>query len=282
MSGLHILPQFIMIGAVKAATSWLAFQLRHNPALFLPPIEPHFFSVKFRQGFSWYSQFFREAGAGQLPGEKSTDYLAHPDAARRIAELLPDIPLIVQLRNPVDRAYSEYRMQLRHGLLKGPPEDHLTPSNASVPPILDDGLYFHHLKRWMNHFPRSQIKILLHDDIRERPVWVMEEVCAHLGVPFHFVEVRREKADEKVDEQSLHPHRLHHLWRPVHQAVRRLHGNRLFEAARSKLGRPPYCPPLSADLRAHLEEFYAPEVDRLGKLIRRDLSPWLPAARKAA
>lgn len=278
MSGLHILPQFILIGAIKAATSWLTFQLRHNPALYLPAIEPHFFSVKFQQGFGWYSQFFREAGAGHLPGEKSTDYFAHPDAARRIADLLPDIPLIVQLRNPVDRAYSEYRMQYRQGLLTGPPEDHLIASNAAVPPILDDGLYFHHLKRWMSHFPRSQIKILLYDDVRERPAWVMEEVCAHLGVPFNFVEVRREKAGER----SSHPHRLQRFLTPIRQAVRPFYGNRLFEAARSTLGRPPYCPPLSAQLRNHLEDFYAADVDRLEKLIHRDLSQWLPAARKAA
>lgn len=278
MSGLHILPQFILIGAVKAATSWLAFQLRHNPALYLPPVEPRFFSVKFQQGFGWYSQFFREAGAGHLPGEKSTDYFAHPDAARRIADLLPDIPLIVQLRNPVDRAYSEYRMQYRQGLLKGPPEDHLTASNAAIPSILDDGLYFHHLKRWMSHFSRSQIKILLYDDVRERPDWVMEEVCAHIGAPFHFVEARR----ERTGGRSSHPYRLHHFLAPIRHAVRPFYGNPLFEAARSRLGRAPYCPPLSAQLRTHLEDFYAPEVDRLGKLIHRDLSQWLPAARKAA
>lgn len=281
MSGLHILPQFILLGAVKAATTWLAFQLRHNPALYLPHVEPHFFSSQFSRGFVWYSQFFRDAGPAQRPGEKSSDYFAHPDAARRIADLLPDVPLIVQLRNPVDRAYSEYRMQYRHGRIEGPPEEYLMPSATALPPMLESGLYFQHLKRWLNHFPREQIKILLYDDVRERPVWVVEEVCAHIRVPFHFTESRRER--EQAHEHAAHAQRLQKLLAPIRQAVRPLHGNRLFEAARSKLNRSTgHCPSLHPALRTHLEDFYAPEVERLGKLIRRDLSHWLTVARQAA
>src|SRR3546814_10961579 len=102
--------------------------------------------------------FFRGAAPGQLPGEKSADYLAHPDAARRIADLLPDIPLVVQLRNPVDRAYSDYRMLYRRGTVRGRPEDYLIRSTTPMPRFLDDGLYFEHLKRWLDYFPRRQIK----------------------------------------------------------------------------------------------------------------------------
>src|SRR3546814_13764097 len=70
--------------------SWLTYQLQQNPAVYLPDPEPHYFSSEFHRGLSWYGEFFRGAAPGQLPGEKSADYLAHPDAARRIADLLPD------------------------------------------------------------------------------------------------------------------------------------------------------------------------------------------------
>src|SRR3546814_15923426 len=78
----HTLPRFIIFGAVKAATTWLTYQLQQNPAVYLPDPEPHYFSSEFHRGLSWYGEFFRGAAPGQLPGEKSADYLAHPDAAR--------------------------------------------------------------------------------------------------------------------------------------------------------------------------------------------------------
>src|SRR3546814_12979249 len=77
-----------------------------NPAVYLPDPEPHYFSSEFHRGLSWYGEFFRGAAPGQLPGEKSADYLAHPDAARRIADLLPDIPLVV----PIGRASCRERV----------------------------------------------------------------------------------------------------------------------------------------------------------------------------
>ena len=281
MTGRHILPQFIVIGAVKAATTWLTGQLRQNPAIYLPEVEPHFFSSEYDRGFEWYSHFFRDAPPGHLPGDKSADYLAHPDAARRIADLLPDIPLIVQLRNPVDRAYSEYRMLCRQGVIGGPLEDYLIRSTARWPQFLDDGLYFHHLKRWLNHFPRERLKVILHEDVRERPAWVMEEICGHIGVPFHHVEEQR---PEPTIDGPVHvaSRQMRGLAAPFKRAVKPLRGNPIFEAMRNRWSPAAHCSPLSASLRAHMEDFYAPDVEGLARLIRRDLTPWLSVTRQTA
>src|SRR3546814_6633922 len=73
----HTLPRFIIFGAVKAATTWLTYQLQQNTAVYLPDPEPHYFSSEFHRGLSWYGEFFRGAAPGQLPGAKSADYLAH-------------------------------------------------------------------------------------------------------------------------------------------------------------------------------------------------------------
>src|SRR3546814_7752310 len=81
--------------------------------LFMPGPEPHYFSTEFHRGPDWYEDFFAAAAADQVVGEKSADYLAHPEAARRIAQRLPEARLVVQLRNPIDRAYSDYCMFFR-------------------------------------------------------------------------------------------------------------------------------------------------------------------------
>src|SRR3546814_4805254 len=65
------------------------------------------------------------ADADQVVGEKSADYLAHPEAARRIAQRLPEARLVVQLRNPIDRAYSDYCMFFRRGAVTPHPERYL-------------------------------------------------------------------------------------------------------------------------------------------------------------
>jgi hypothetical protein len=68
------LPQFVIIGAVKAATTWLHVQLQQCDRVYLPDPEPKFFSQDYERGFDWYAGFFREARPSQLVGEKSADY----------------------------------------------------------------------------------------------------------------------------------------------------------------------------------------------------------------
>src|SRR3546814_10427755 len=90
-------------------------------------------------------------------------------------------------------------MLYRRGTVRGRPEDYLIRSTTPMPRFLDDGLYFEHLKRWLDYFPRRQIKVFLYEDVRERPAWVMEEVCAHIRAPFHFA-----RSEEHTSElQSL-------------------------------------------------------------------------------
>ena len=98
------LPEFIIIGAAKAATTWVGNQLRARPDVFLPMQEPHYFSREYDRGEDWYRTWFKEAAEGPRLGEKSANYLADPHAAERIARLLPRAKLVVQLRNPIERA----------------------------------------------------------------------------------------------------------------------------------------------------------------------------------
>ena len=107
-------PQFLIIGAVKAATTWVADQLRARDDVFLPGPEPHYFSRAYNRGENWYESLFGEARAGQLIGEKSADYLADSQAPARAAALLPNATLIAQLRNPVDHRNGHHRLAAAH------------------------------------------------------------------------------------------------------------------------------------------------------------------------
>src|SRR3546814_4826583 len=109
----------------------------------------------------------------------------------------------------------------------------------------------------------------------------MEEVCAHIRAPFHFAE---QLEHERVNDGSAHflPLPMRKLLSPLKDAVKPIRGHPLFERARSVVARPVRYPPLSPTLRAHMEEYYARDVECLSTLIGRDLRHWHASARKAA
>src|SRR3546814_20662404 len=125
-----------------------------------------------------------------------------------------------------------------------------------MPRFLDDGLYFEHLKRWLDYFPRRQIKVFLYEDVRERPAWVMEEVCAHIRAPFHFAE---QLEHERVNDGSAHflPLPMRKILSPLKDAVKPIRGNPFIDRERSVMALPGRAPSLSPTCRAHMEELYA-------------------------
>ena len=267
-------PSFLVIGAVKAATTWIQMRLQDNPAVFLPDPEPHYFSTGYEQGEESYHSFFKDRPpAARVIGEKSADYLAHPEAARRIAAMLPDARLIVQLRNPVERAYSDYKMFYRRGTLTGPPEEYLSDLNNPFPRFLRDGLYAQHLKRWLDVFPREQILVCLYENVKCNPRQVVEAVSSHIGVaPVFQPELARKR--ENNSQEAILSLPLRKALAPFKGVVRPLRGTAMFEGARSLLAREIVYPSLSPTLRAELADFYAPDCELLERLCGLDLRQW--------
>ena len=113
---------FLVIGAQRCGTTWLHHQLEAHPQIAMArPTrpEPKVFLADLGPGqdHAWYvDTWFRDATPGQVLGEKSTSYVDRPDAIPRVRELLGDVPLVVQLRDPVARAVSHWRFSTESGL----------------------------------------------------------------------------------------------------------------------------------------------------------------------
>jgi hypothetical protein len=268
------LPAFIIIGAVKAATTWISHQLRHHPALWLPDAEPHYFSDRHDRGLGWYRSLFAEAPASAILGEKSADYLAHPLAAGRIASLLPGAPLIVQLRDPVERAYSDYCMLFRRGQVDGDPRAYLSREAAADARFLRGGLYATHLQRFLDHFPRTQLCTLLFEDVRDRPEETIARVCDHIGVETHVAaeQVGQRRNDSRA---AMLPLPLRRMLRPARPFLDPLRSVPWLAELRGRIARPVVYPPLTPELRAEMRQFYREDIRRLEELIDRDLGDWL-------
>jgi len=268
------LPDFVIVGAAKAATTWVANQLRARPDVFIPGPEPHYFSREYDRGDKWYRSWFEESHPDQLVGEKSADYLADPMVAERIAKLLPEARIVVQLRNPVDRAYSDYCMLFRRGTVNGEIQRFLGSQANSQPRFLNDGLYNQHLRRFLDYFPAANVKIILYEDIRAMPEEVVHDVNSFLGLPDLGSDLQLvERAN--VKDAPLLPLAMRRTLAPAKRFVAPLRSKHWFKAIHGALAKEVPYPALSHDLKQSMRNFYAKDVQGLGSLLQRDLSHWL-------
>ncbi len=267
-------PHFIIIGAVKGATTWSARALARHPSVFIPGPEPHYFSSEYAKGPDWYLNFFAGAGPDAVIGEKSADYLAHPEAAARMAAFVPGARLIVQLRNPVERAYSDYCMLYRRGTVRERPAAYFSSkhSGGESERFLTGGLYADHLRRFYDRFPRDQILVLLVEEITASPTPVFNRILTHIGLPGDAADVSCERENDSA--APLLPLGLRSALKPLKNAVKPLRGNPVFEAVRGVFARQVLYPALDLDTVAFLNDFYRRDIEALEKMIGRDLSQW--------
>jgi hypothetical protein len=181
------LPDFIIGGAPRAGTTWLYELLDRHPDVYMArPLkpEPKFFLVDhvYAKGLKFYADtWFAAAGHSRLAGEKSTDYLESAAAAERIARDLPRVKLVFILREPAERAYSNYLWSRMNGLetedfetalrLEAAREQELPERLRFARPFsyFSRGLYADLLAPYLQRFTREQMLILRFEDIRVRP-----------------------------------------------------------------------------------------------------------------
>jgi len=204
MSETILKPQFLIVGAQKAGTTWLWAMLDQHPDTSLPKTkEIHFFgsSELYAKGKNWYYDHFQGLDASKLIGEASTTYLydhvpffynkssqiEYDDRLPLIPELIKEelgcVKIIITLRDPVARALSAYR----HWLVRGTFSPLSSVENISLNKpkmrILEYGYYSQYIKAWMDCFPRENIKLLVfEEDIVKNPLNTMKEVYAFLGL----------------------------------------------------------------------------------------------------
>ena len=185
---------FIGIGAPRCGTSWIANVLRAHPDICISePKEVRYFNrhemqagrlkgkqnSNFDQDLDWYLKRFSHAKPGQLRGEISPIYLSDPEAAAAIHARFPDIKLIVCLRNPVNKAYSLYKMHHGNGIIRDISFEQALDEETVY---LQTSLYAQHLKRYLQHFDRNQLLLLIFEDVIEDPDRHIGRIMEFLGV----------------------------------------------------------------------------------------------------
>ena len=172
-------PDFLYIGTSKAGSTWLFNALASHPDVFLASSKGlYYFDAHIDRGEDWYLGHFDGSAGFRARGEISHSYLSSVEAPERIARLNPAVRLLACLREPVDRAFSDYLDLLKNQQYDGSFEGALD----AYPRLLDRGRYATHLRRYLEVFPREQLLVQLFDDLKADPQRYADDVFDFLGV----------------------------------------------------------------------------------------------------
>jgi hypothetical protein len=176
-------PDFVIIGAMKSATSTLHVQLAAQPGFFMStPKEPNFFSDpdQWAKGLDWYRDLFADAQDGDLCGESSTHYTKLPDlpgTLPRLAQYLPDAKYIYVMRHPIDRLVSHYVHGWTERTIGGPIDE----AAAKYPALIDYGRYAMQIAPYLQRFGKDRVLPVFFDRLLAEPQAELERVCRFLG-----------------------------------------------------------------------------------------------------
>lgn len=295
-----MLPNFLIVGAAKSGTSSLDYYLGQHPEVYIPPKkEAHHFSIPdFPKTFKGpgdegmnlytirsreeYERLFDKVKTEKAVGESSVFYLYYPETAKRIQQEIPEAKIIMVLRNPVDRAFSAYMHLVRDEREDLSFEESLEKEEArkvmDFEPMWlyrDLGLYYAQVKRYLDIFGASRVKVIVFEEFVTRPQAAMQEVFRFLGVDSEFLVDTSIKLNEsgKVKSRWLYnfiskPNMVKEVIKPLFPAAAR---ERLGIKAKSLVLEKAS---MSPQVRAILGESFEKDIEKLESLLHRDLSVW--------
>lgn len=309
-------PNFFIVGVVKGGTTSLYRYLVQHPQVYMSPVkETNFFSrdaidinlftkdykhdvdvnlKEFLQtDFSEiihiahvtkeedYNLLFKKVKEEIAIGEISNSYILYPGVAEKIYQYNPLSKIIMMLRNPSERAFSQYLMNLRQGktLNKNFIEEVLEDSKKSHQgwganhQYLMIGNYYEQVKRYLDIFPKEQVKIFIYDDYKENPSAILKEMTIFLGLDdFTF------DTNQKYNEAGLPRFSNINYWlnqSGVMSWAKNIFPHRWRAPLKKLIYKEDNIPKLQKEERQWLINYYKEDILKLEKLIDRDLSKWL-------
>jgi hypothetical protein len=295
------LPNFLIIGAQKSASTFIHVCLAEHPEVFMPPNEiPYFEDPDFRETKrEEFERLFSGVGGEKAVGIKRPNYLAKPEVPGRIKEMIPEAKLIAVLRNPVQRAVSAYFHYVNNGFIPPAPlersmtrllDGEYKKSYPKAEEILEYGLYHKHLERYLSFFDRGRILILFQDEIAKDNLAQLRRAYRFLEIDDSYVprqlndrpqavvysiprlkvlRLRNERLyDYNSERTRLYIREQSRLDRAVCRTIDRLDRHVLSRVFGNEK------PALSEELRRRLHEFYAEDVNGLEELLGVSLERW--------
>jgi hypothetical protein len=278
-----MLPNFLVIGAIKSGTTSLHRYLGRHPQVFTTKRkELEFFTADPRvgtweRGLRWYEELFEDAGDAIAVGEASISYTQYPliqGVPARIAQVLPDVRLIYLVRHPIERMVSHYWMRRRNGReQEGLIDNALHPGSH----YLDISRYAMQIEQYLEDFPLERVLVVKSEDLRVEREATLARIFTFLGVdPGLMPEVPRREYGRGQDHRRTR--------RPVDSALRHVPGYRVLAKVspaplkvlkrRLTTEQTVSRPSISSSLKQELEDTLRDDVRRLRGYMREDFDGW--------
>lgn len=288
-----LLPDFIIGGAGESGTSFLHQVLIQHPELHLPRRmvpETGFFNKRqeYARGLDFYRTHFVGYAGQPLIGERTSGYLYVPASAARIHRCLPNVKLIFCLRDPVERAYSNYRFTCQQGLESWSFARAIRQEGRRLAALRDPrwqdaapfayvgrGMYHEQLARFLEFFERDRIWLIRSERLRSHWRDEVRSVFRFLGVDEKF-EPRRAEEFNTSDIRSPRAQRLLRCWYGARFAslIEDCRNPASHRASLIRLNLKSTRARMRADDRRYLEEVFAEPNRKLAALTGWDLSDW--------
>lgn len=298
------MPNFLIIGAAKSGTTSLYLYLQQHPQIYMSPNkEPSFFAYEGQQiDLQWwgnpptpilqsitdlasYQALFQSVSDERAVGEASTYYLYNSRAPARIHHYIPDVKLIVILRHPADRAFSQYVFLKQLGRESCSTFEEALQEEASRMAAnwawdysyRDMGFYSVQLKRYMERFEPAQIKIFLYEELSHNAPSLLKKTFNFLEVDESFTPDTSFRYNVTRIPQNMALYNfMGKTDHPIKKIVRILVPDKLRRRIGNSLrDKNLYKPTLRPETRRQLSESYREEIMVLQDLIQRDLTGWL-------
>lgn len=315
----EIHPNFFLIGTVKGGTTSLHRYLSQHPEVYLSPIkEVNYFSRKdidenlfaqdykhdiniplqkyFREGMPYpihiahitreedYLRLFAPAQHAKAIGEMSLSYMLYEQTPLELSKTYPQAKIMAMLRNPADRAFSQYVMNLKQGKILEQDflKEIIADDQAKIQgwganhQYLMIGKYYEQLKRYYDVFPAEQIKIFLFDDYKNNPEQTVKEMFEFLGVNSELEIDTSQKANEGgvpklkklnylLNQSGVISWAKNNLPRSWREPFKKL----MYNTKKQDM------PRMTEQERQYLVDYYREDILQLEKLIQKDLQNWL-------
>lgn len=279
-----VFPNYIVGGVQKGGTTSLhAYLAQHPQVCVAKKKELNFFNSQWDKGTQWYSMHFRHCLGARAIGETSPLYLWNREVPGRMKRALPRIKLIFLLRNPTDRAFSNYLFNISR-LAWDPfePFHEAIHTDKGQRHLVSKGFYSSQLRGFFRHFSQEQIRLFASERLKTDPDPVLSECYSFIGTDAHFqADTRILYNETKVPDSLSLKLLLRLLW------VLRLHEKKLLVRQVIKLGKKlglrlrhisllaGHQPVLDSESREYLDDLYAPSIEELRAEFEFDVSDWL-------
>ena len=271
-------PNFLLPGVGRAGSTFLYSCLKQHPEIYLSTIkELRFFSSNYELGKKWYLKHFESKKKFPAVGEASTEYMYSEKGTKKMHDFNPDFKFIFMLRNPVDRAFSNYKREIQVWGESRTFEEILETSDRYTWP----GRYFTHMSRYLKYFPKESLKFVVFEKFIKNTHNYLREICEFLNVNAKFkfnssafnrnpskmpINLPLQKFNRKLYYFNPKEHILKQILR-IGCGVGVNYINHLYFKSRK-------FPKMKEPTKTYLKEYFNDEILKLEELIEQDLSIW--------